>query len=126
MNMERKVVTNMKASSRLFLPVPASRRTLRASLERERRGWGGQDSISYLLCSPTFLAAPATPMAASKSMLAPVKYSLATSPVFSRPSRGRRTRGRREVTSRGRTSVHQNKAIRQMQLPHLTICRSSV
>ena len=34
MNMERKVVTSMMASSKLFLPVPASRSTLRASLER--------------------------------------------------------------------------------------------
>ena len=68
----------------------------------------------------TTWAAAATPMAASNNMLAPVRYSLATSPVDMIPNIGSMTTGNSEVTSSGNTLVVQNRAIKHMQLPHLT------
>ena len=60
-------------------------------------------------------------MAANNNMLAPLKYSLLTSPVFMIPIIGNMTTGRREVTSSGNTSVDQNNAIKHIVAPHLTV-----
>ena len=161
MNMERKVVTSMKANNKLLFPVPANINTFRASLRCKPTFYNKKIENKYLwicelitrdafstvinwwvsiecsLCWIALLgfanrwcllvenftcAAAATPIAAKRSILAPVKYSLATSPVFMMPIMGSTTTGNNDVTSSGRASVVHSRAIKQILAPHRTIC----